>query len=170
MAAQPHKTEGVGAPEGKRRPGEGLAFLLSQLGFTSMRRYRDSLAPLGLEPRHVGLLNAVARAQGQTQQALGEKLGIPPSRMVAIVDELEGAGILERRPNPTDRRARAVHLTPHGERLLDDAMRLSAGHEQWLTGGLEPAERDQLIALLRRLVEARGLAPGVHPGLGDPPR
>lgn len=144
-----------------------MAFLLSQLGYTSMRRYRDALAPLGLEPRHVGLLKAVARAQGQTQQALGEELGIPPSRMVALVDELEQGGILERRPNPNDRRARAVHLTARGGRLLAEALTLSAGHEKWLTDGLEPAERDQLVGILRRLVEARGLAPGVHPSLGE---
>ena len=55
----------------------------------------------------------VAASEGQSQQALAERLGIPPSRMVALVDQLEEMGLLERRPDPEDRRVRG--LLPHAQ-------------------------------------------------------
>ncbi|MGH2879628.1 MAG: MarR family transcriptional regulator [Solirubrobacteraceae bacterium] len=55
---------------------------------------------------------------GASQQAIGERLQIPPSRMVAFVDALEQRGLLERRANPEDRRARALYLTDEGRELL----------------------------------------------------
>ena len=53
-------------------------------------------------------------AEGQSQQAIGERLQIPPSRMVAFVDALEARSLLERRHNPHDRRTRELHLTEAG--------------------------------------------------------
>jgi hypothetical protein len=78
----------------------GVAFLLSQLGFHSTWLWKDRLAPLGIDPRHVVLLRHVAAAEGQSQQALGRAMQIPPSRMVALVDELERAGCLSGVPAP----------------------------------------------------------------------
>lgn len=146
----------------------GVAFLLSQLGYHSARLWKDRLAPLGLDPRHVMLLRHVADDEGRSQQALGEALQIPPSRMVALVDGLEERGLLRRRPNPNDRRVRTLHLTRDGRRLLGKIMEISLEHEQQLCTGLQPAEREQLITLLSRLASEQGLSPGVHPGAADP--
>jgi DNA-binding MarR family transcriptional regulator len=146
----------------------GAAFLLSQLGYHSSRLWQARLAPIGLDPRHVMLLRHVAVEEGRSQQALGEALRIPPSRMVALVDGLEQLGLLRRRPNPDDRRVRTLHLTDDGRRLLDQLMAVSREHERQLTAGLAPAEREQLITLLGRLAAAQGLAEGVHPGAADP--
>jgi DNA-binding MarR family transcriptional regulator len=146
----------------------GAAFLLSQLGYHSSRLWQRRLAPLGLDPRHVMLLRHVAVSEGRSQQALGEALRIPPSRMVALVDVLEQRGLLQRRPNPADRRVRILHLTDDGRRLLDEVMRISREHERQLCTGLAPAEREQLIGLLNRIAAEQGLAEGVHPGAADP--
>jgi DNA-binding MarR family transcriptional regulator len=143
----------------------GVAFLLAQLGFHSTRLWKDRLAPLGIDPRHAVLLRHVAAAQGQSQQALGRAMQIPPSRMVALVDELERAGLLERRPSPADRRAHALHLTGDGRRLLDRLMQVSAEHEAQLCAGLTQAERHRLIDLLSRIAAEQGLAAGVHPSV-----
>jgi DNA-binding MarR family transcriptional regulator len=143
----------------------GVAFLLAQLGFHSTQLWKDRLAPLGIDPRHAVLLRHVAAAQGQSQQALGRAMQIPPSRMVALVDELERAGLLERRPSPADRRAHALHLTGDGRRLLDRLMQVSAEHEAQLCAGLTQAERHRLIDLLSRIAAEQGLPPGVHPGV-----
>jgi DNA-binding MarR family transcriptional regulator len=143
----------------------GVAFLLSQLGFHSTRLWKDRLAPIGLDPRHAVLLRHVAAAQGQSQQALGRAMQLPPSRMVALVDELERAGLLERRPSPADRRAHALHLTGDGRRLLDRLMQVSADHEAQLCAGLTQAERHRLLDLLSRLAAEQGLPTGVHPGV-----
>ena len=146
----------------------GVAFLLSQLGYYSSRRWKARLAPFGLDPRQVMVLRRLAGDEGRSQQALGDALQIPPSRMVALVDALEQRGLLLRRPSPSDRRVRTLHLTKEGRRLLGEIMEISVEHEQQLCRGLQPAERGQLLTLLNRLAAEQGLAEGVHPGAADP--
>jgi DNA-binding MarR family transcriptional regulator len=154
------------SPEG---PPDGSAvFLLSTLGFAASRGFRDALATVDLEPRQFGVLNVVALSEGTSQQALAEPLGIPASRMVAIVDELENRKLVERRRNPDDRRAYALYLTPKGRRLLKDARRLAREYDTRFCAPLDPVEREHLLVLLRRLTAAQSLQLGVHPGLVAP--
>ncbi len=143
------------------RPAVG--FVLSSTGYAVARRFRETLAPLELEPREFALLRAVGAAEGQTQQAIGERLGIPASRMVAFVDALEARALLERRANPIDRRARALHLTSAGSELLNRAFVAAAGLEQHLCAVLSAAEREQLLELLGRVARQLGLASGASP-------
>ena len=150
---------------GRGGPLDSLGFLLSQLGFVASRRFHAVLAPLGIDPRHFLLLRFVVREEGRSQQALGDMLRIPPSRMVALVDHLEQRGLLERRPNPSDRRARALYVTPAGKRLMGEAMRVAIGHEGSLGASLSGDERRQLVALLQKLAAEMQLMSGVHPGL-----
>src|SRR3954464_13480256 len=110
----------------------------SKLVFESSRRFRSMLEPLGLEPRQFALLRHVAGSEGQTQQALGDALGIPKSRMVALVDDLEERGLVERRLRPDDRRARALYVTPEGARCLDEAIEIAAAHEAFVRERLSP--------------------------------
>lgn len=125
------------------------------------------MARLQLDPREVVLLRHVAAEEGKSQQALATALGIPPSRLVALVDRLEERGLLERRPIASDRRVRALHVSREGRRLLRKVMDASAEHEAELCAGLELAERKQLIALLSRLADEQGLVAGVHPGVAE---
>jgi DNA-binding MarR family transcriptional regulator len=148
-------------------PGPGIAFLISQLGYVISTRFRAILSPLGLEPRHFLVLRHVSRAEGSSQHALGQALRIPASRMVGLVDTLEQRGLVERRANPRDRRARALYLTEEGRRVLEQAFGLAVGHERAVTAGLSDDEQAQLLGLLRRLDLARELVPGVHPALAD---
>ncbi len=145
-------------------PLDSLAFLLSQLGFVAARGFNQALAPLGLEPRHFLLLRFIARSQGRSQQALAELLGIPASRMVALVDNLEQRGLVERRPNPSDRRARALYLTPAGGAALEKAIGVAIGHERAYGTTLSAEERRTLIGLLQKLAAEKRLLSGVHPG------
>ncbi len=87
-----------------------------------------------------------------------------PSRMVAIVDELEARGLVERRANPDDRRVYALFLTQAGEKALKEIGRINGEHQAALCAALEPAEREQLAQLLQRIANQQGLRPGVHPG------
>jgi len=143
-------------------PFRAVGFLLSSLGHAVAAQFSARLAPLELEPRQFALMRHVALHEGASQQTLGERLGIPPSRMVALVDELEARGLLERRPSPNDRRAHALHQTPAGKRLLAEATALAAAFEGQLTQDLDPAERVQLIEWLDRITERLGIPPGVH--------
>jgi DNA-binding MarR family transcriptional regulator len=159
------------AKERDNRIVPGAAFLLSQVGVHSSRLWGRRMAALGLDPRHVALLRLISAGEGRSQQALGEQLRLPPSRMVSVVDELEQLGLVERRPDPSDRRVRALHLTAKGRRTLRKVLPASAEHEDQLCQGLDETDRAQLIALLSRIAERQGLAPGVHPGVasGGPP-
>jgi DNA-binding MarR family transcriptional regulator len=145
-----------------------VGFLISQIGFSSSRSLHDRLAPFHLEIRHFGLLRMVATVEGESQQTIAGLLQIPPSRLVALVDELEARGLVERRTNPVDRRAHALVLTNAGRQVLTSALAAVEAHEAELTEPLTAAERRRLVELLDRIAAHRGLLPGVHPGLRDP--
>lgn len=142
--------------------------MMSQVGMHSSQVWRERMADLGLDPRHVVLLRFVGAEEGRSQLALGRRMRLPPSRMVAFVDELENLGMMERRLNPEDRRMRALYLTEKGRLTLAAVARVSAEHERQLTKGLTRPEVRELIRLLSRVSEEQGLAPGVHPGVARP--
>jgi DNA-binding MarR family transcriptional regulator len=143
-----------------------VGFTISTLGYEIARRFREMLRPLDLEPREFALLRAVGADEGRSQQAVGARLRIAPSRMVAFVDGLEARGLLERRLNADDRRTRALHLTDVGRDLLGRAFALAVEHERNLCGELDAAERDQLLDLLGRVGLRLGIPPGVHSAHG----
>jgi DNA-binding MarR family transcriptional regulator len=145
-------------------PFQAVGFVVSSVGYAIGRRFHQILAPLALEPREFALLRAVGAAEGKSQQAIGERLQIPPSRMVAFVDALEARGLLQRRPNPADRRARALYLTAAGRKLLGRAFVLAGELEADLCAQLSDAEREQLLELLRRVGSQLGLPAGGHAG------
>jgi DNA-binding MarR family transcriptional regulator len=152
----------------KTKPFRGLAFNLSSLGYAVSKGFSHVLAPFDLHPREFALLRAVGFQEGLAQQALGDRLQIPRSRMVAIVDELERRRLLERRPNPTDRRVRELHLTDAGRQLLDHAIQAAVAYEKQISSPLSPKERDQLLDLLERVSAGLGVGPGAHPALREP--
>lgn len=144
-----------------------VGFLLSKVGLRNAMAFAGALEPLGIRPQHFALLRYLSHAEGRSQQALAELLHIPPSRMVALVDDLQERGLVERRPNPSDRRAHAVHLTTKGKRLLGRAVAVAGRHERRLCAPLTDEERATLLALLRRLAGEGDLPIGVHPGLAS---
>ncbi|HVG76108.1 MAG TPA: MarR family transcriptional regulator [Thermoleophilaceae bacterium] len=153
-------------PEAERAP-RSVGFLISQLGFFSSKRFMDALEPLGIGPRDFSLMRFVDASDGQSQHALAERLGIPPSRMVALVDGLEEMGLLERRPDPDDRRVRGLFLTRKGRTVLEKAGKIAIDYETQLCAGINREERDQLIDLLRRLQVTQTDLGGVHPGMSE---
>ena len=74
-----------------------VTFAISTTGYEIARQFQQLLAPLGIEPRDFGILQNVAASEGESQQAIGERINIAPSRMVAFIDSLEQRGLLERR-------------------------------------------------------------------------
>jgi DNA-binding MarR family transcriptional regulator len=154
----------VDTPGPAWRPAGGIAFLLVQLGFQAARSFGERLEPLGLEQRQAGMLIRLARNNGRSQQAIAELMGINPTRMVFLTDELENLGLVERRRNPADRRSHALHLTEAGTAMLARVQEVTRAHEEAIAAGLSGAEREQLTALLRRLAREQGLAEDALPG------
>ncbi|HZL48675.1 MAG TPA: MarR family transcriptional regulator [Solirubrobacteraceae bacterium] len=147
-------------------PFRSVGFTLSSLGYAVARGFTQTLAPLDIEPRDFALLRALAASEGDSQQAIGERLGIPASRMVGFIDAHEARGLIERRPDPGDRRIHALHLTDAGRELLARAFAVAVAFEQELCGDLSSSEREQLLDLLQRVTLRLGLAPGVHAAQG----
>jgi DNA-binding MarR family transcriptional regulator len=146
---------------------DSVGFMLSTLGHAVSRRFVHALQPLELHPREFAVLRAVQANDGQSQQTLAARLHIPPSRMVAIVDELEARGLIERRPDPGDRRVRALFVTDRGQTLLADAFALVRENERAISDVLTAEERGQLLELLTRISERLGLPTDVHSALRD---
>lgn len=142
----------------------GFAFLLVQLGTHVARQFAEQLAPLGVEPRHVGMLTRLAANEGMSQQAVGELIGLNPTQMVFLVDELEDRGFVERRRNPADRRSYGLFLTDSGRDMLAKVQAEARAHQAALGGPLTAAEQEQLTSLLRRLAAGQGLTEQNLPG------
>jgi DNA-binding MarR family transcriptional regulator len=126
-------------------------YLLARLGESSRRRFHKALEPEGLHPRDFGVMTMVAAQPGMSQQLLHEKTMIDPSSMVAVIDELEAKGLAERRPDPNDRRARAIFLTARGLQTLERVRALAGELQREFFAALSAEERDTLFGLLRKL-------------------
>jgi DNA-binding MarR family transcriptional regulator len=109
-----------------------------------------ALQTIGLTPALFAVLNYLQANEGAIQQQVGSAMGIDPSTMVSLVDELESGGLAVRRPHPKDRRAREVLITPKGRRALKRGRELAVEVEDDVLQGLSQAERRQLVALLRK--------------------
>ncbi len=153
--------------------GPPAAFLLAQLGAHAASRFAAKLSTLDLAPPHAGILRILAGSAGMTQQSLAEQLGMPASRLVSLVDDLESRDLLERRSNAEDRRRNALHLTAKGRSTLQSIGRVAQEHQASLLSALTHDEQRQLASLLQRIATQQGLADGVHPGFarwGGPPQ
>ena len=115
--------------------------LLFRLWRVSHTRFAEALESLGLTTARFALLNVLGAHEGAIQQEIGAAMGIDPSTMVSLIDQLETAGLAKRRPRPTDRRAREVVITPKGRRVLKQARELAIQVEDDVLRGLSEAER-----------------------------
>ena len=94
-----------------------------------------------------------------------------PSRLVALLDELEALGLVERRDNAEDRRVYALHLTEKGAKAMTDIGRVARAHDDAICAALSGKERASLRSMLSRIADEQKLAAGVHPGfarIGEP--
>jgi DNA-binding MarR family transcriptional regulator len=124
--------------------------LFFRLWRASHTRTAEALKTLQLTTATFGVLNVLGAREGVIQQQLSADMGIDPSAMVNLINELEETGLAERRRRPGDRRAWEVTITPKGRRTLERAKRIALQAEDEILGGLSPTERRQLVRLLRR--------------------
>jgi DNA-binding MarR family transcriptional regulator len=112
-------------------------------------RIAEKLESIGLTPASFAVLNLLGKSDAMIQQQIGKAIGIDPSTMVALLDGLEGAGLVTRAPHPADRRARVVAVTPRGRRALERGRKLNGEVEDEVLEGLSKTERRRLLSLLR---------------------
>lgn len=113
----------------------------------------EALASFGLTPKGFGALTILAGEGPLSQQRLARRQGIDRTTMVAIVDELERAGAVERQRDASDRRAYALQMTRQGQRLVARAAAAAAESEQRFLAPLATEEQRRLKDALRRLLE-----------------
>jgi DNA-binding MarR family transcriptional regulator len=105
---------------------------------------------------------ASLRRQGSPFQMspseLCEAAMLTSGAMTNRLDRLEDAGLVERRPDPDDRRSLSVELTERGKELVDKALEIRFEHANQALASLSESERSQLVGLLRKLVAARVMA------------
>lgn len=147
-----------------KKPGDSPGFLLAQIGGHAAAKFAERLEPLQLTPANAGILRLLHALPGTSQQELAGKLSIHPSRLVALLDALEKRALVERRPNPNDRRQYSLHLTSAGTALLQNVGRIAREHQDALLKALSGEEREHLTELLAKIADQQGLMPGVHPG------
>jgi DNA-binding MarR family transcriptional regulator len=145
------------------RPG-GAAFLLAQLGAHAAERFAQRIAELDITPPVAGVLGQLASVPGLSQQDLANRLGMLPSRLVVLVDDLEARGLVRRVRDDADRRRNSLQLTDDGRAMFAKIGKHGREHEAAICAALSERERDQLVRLLGRIADEQGLTPGVHPG------
>jgi DNA-binding MarR family transcriptional regulator len=141
---------------------DDVGFLLSRASGLVVRASNAVLAGHGLRVRPYSvLLLACDAEEGLSQRELADVLGLDPSQVVLLVDELTAAGLVERRVSSSDRRTKLVTATEAGRTAREAAARDVDGALAAQLGDLSAAERAQLRALLTRLVlGGRGILAG----------
>ncbi|MFD7028952.1 MarR family winged helix-turn-helix transcriptional regulator [Streptomyces sp. NPDC059917] len=127
-----------------------LGMLLAWHGSATEARMRRALSAAGLTPRHVMTLLHL-EAGPVSQRALAERLEVDPSVLVGLLNDLEGAALVERRRDPADRRRHNVAITGAGADVLRTTNEALDAVEQVLFARLSQGERDLLRDLLGRV-------------------
>jgi DNA-binding MarR family transcriptional regulator len=130
--------------------------LLAHLGRVAKRRFTDALEPTGLNGPQAFALMQLRNLGPISQQELAETLDLDPSKLVALLNELESDGLAERRRDPVDRRRHIVEISVTGRKRLTEAERAIAEFESRFFAGLSDDERQQLQGLLGRLSQCVG--------------
>jgi DNA-binding MarR family transcriptional regulator len=105
----------------------------------------------GLSMWGYSVLVALDRSAIRTQAALADAIGADKTRIIAILDELQGKGLIERMPDPEDRRARLLAITKDGRRVKEATQAaIQLGEERWL-GTLSTSDRATFLRVLQEL-------------------
>ena len=135
---------------------DDIAFLLARASAVAVAAGSDALRPLDLTPRAFATLTLAVEHDGVTQREISAFLRLDPSRVVAIVDDLEGRGWVSRLVGTGDRRNKVVTATADGRALFRRALSATRDAEQGRLDGLGPEARTEMIRVLRVLAFPAG--------------
>jgi DNA-binding MarR family transcriptional regulator len=128
-------------------------FLLKRLGMKAKEQSFERYEEAGLHPYHHAILALLDEGERETQGAIADALGYDRGQLVGLLDELEDAGLVERRRDPKDRRRHVVQMTSAGRKTLARLRTLSARLEEEFLAPLDAQQREELHGLLLRLAE-----------------
>jgi len=152
--------QAAAAAKDARLPGNEVGRLANMTGYVLRRAqlavFDDviaNFAELELRPAQYSVLVLLGQTPGLKQSDVAAALGIQRANFVVLFDGLEQRGLARRSSAPNDRRSYALYLTDAGEKVLARANELESRHEARLDARLGPGGREQLLALLNKLVE-----------------
>ena len=137
---------------GEEPTGE-LGELLMRVARTQRRRWRDALAPWDLSPHQARALGVVVERDGVRLSDLAESLHIAPRSATEVADGLQARGLVERTPDPGDRRAVILRPTAEGRRVRAEVGRARAADNEALLSRLSGDDRATLARLLGALLD-----------------
>jgi len=144
-----------------------FGFVVNEVGRLYGRQFDQlSREELGLSRAQCRLIGQVAYSEtgrAPTQAEIAQNLDLTPMAVATLVDRLEAAGWISRRPSATDRRANAIELQPRAQEALGKALEVSDRVQEAALAGFSAAERQQLVAMLQRVranLQAEGAATG----------
>ena len=131
---------------------EDVVVLLARASGAALRTANAALEPFGFRARHYATVKIAAEGGGVPQRQIGAVLGLDPSAVVALVDDLESLGLVQRQPDPDDRRTRLVSPTTAGLAMLEAVSPVVGRVQERSMGGLTATERETFLHLLRRVI------------------
>jgi DNA-binding MarR family transcriptional regulator len=140
-----------------------FGFLLKEVSRRYVNRFEVRAAEIPLNLAQAKALVRLEKNEGVSQARLAELAEVDAMTMVRILDRMEAEGLLERRPDPADRRARCLYLTAKAKPILSEIWRLSEEIRAEIFANVSKAEREQFMDVLERLYanisRLEGLAP-----------
>ena len=136
----------------EERTGE-LGELLMRASRAQRRRWRDVLAPWDLSPHQARALAVVCERDGVRLSDLAEALRIAPRSATEVADGLQDRGLVERTPDPGDRRAVILRPTDEGRRIRGEIGAARAADSSELFARLSPEDRETLARIMRTLAD-----------------
>ena len=127
---------------------DSLGFLISDVSRLMRRRFDERARLMGVTRTQWRALTTLKRHEGINQGGMADLLEVEPITLSRMIDRLEEANLVERRPDPADRRAWQIFLTPKALPILDQLRVLAEGMIEAALFGLDAAQRDQLMASL----------------------
>ncbi|MDQ2836064.1 MAG: MarR family transcriptional regulator [Actinomycetota bacterium] len=139
------------------RLADGEERSLSDLFWAVARRMRhvsqESLSRWDISPSHARVLSVLSRHGTMRLSEVAQHLRIAPRSTTEVVDALESRGLIERRPDPSDRRATLVVLTQAGAEIANEFKQARSVEAEAYFEPLTAADRDELTRILRKLVD-----------------
>ena len=132
-----------------------LGLLLRQSHRVASRALAEALTPLGLTPRHFGVLLQLARDEVSTQRDLIALTGSDKAGMTCTVEDLEGLGYIVRTPSAADRRVAEIRLTAPGRAAFGEAVGIAGRVGDTLFGAFSDAELAVVESVLARIVSGQ---------------
>jgi len=130
---------------------ENIGTMLAQVSRLLRRSFDERAREIGVTRPQSQVLAMLSRYEGINQGGLAELLEVEPITAGRMIDRLQEAELVERRPDPGDRRAWRLYLTPRGEQLLAQLRPFGRQTIEAALDGIDGNERDQLMGMLERI-------------------